>query len=431
MSYENKIVDSVIDLLAKSYSPFHVVALLKERLLKEGYVELFESRRQALERGRKYFVTRNGSSLIAFKVPANGKGGIHLALSHTDSPTFKVKPNPVVETVDGTVLNVEPYGGMIDSTWMDRPLSLAGRLLVQEEGKIRSVLFAPDRDLLVIPNLCIHMNRTVNDGMKFNAARDMLPLFSSGKVDFLDFLSQESRVEKGKILSFDLILVNRDKPRKVGYDGEFLSSPKLDDLSSCYSSFEAFLRSEDEREIPLFAAFDNEEVGSRTRQGANSTFLKDTLSRLCAALDMDKKATVASSFALSIDNGHANHPNRPEISDKTTKVLLGKGIALKHSARQSYTTDALSAAVVKSLCRKADVPYQEYTDRSDLLGGSTLGNISNTEVSILSCDIGLPQLAMHSSNELCALKDIEHMERLVETFYRSDVLVGEESIDID
>ena len=422
--------DNVLIDLSKSYSPFHVVALLKEQLLAKGFVELFESEKQEVEAGKRYFVTRNGSSLIAFKVPKEKTIGMHLAMVHTDSPTFKVKPNPIIETVDGTVLNVEPYGGMIDSTWMDRPLSLAGRLLLQKDGRIASVLFAPDKDLLFIPNLCIHMNRTVNEGMKFNASKDMLPLFSKDKVDFLEFLSEESGVPKEDILAFDLILVNRDKPRKVGLHGEYLSSPKLDDLSSCYATFEAFLRSEDESNVPVFAAFDNEEVGSLTKQGANSTFLKDTLHRLCKALDIDYEQNVASSIALSIDNAHANHPNHPEISDSTTKVLLGHGIAIKHSARQSYTTDALSCALVKSLCRKADVSYQEYTDRSDLRGGSTLGNISNSEVSLLSCDIGIPQLAMHSSNELCAIADIESMEELVECFYRSGIRMRRCEIEI-
>ena len=258
----------------------------------------------------------------------------------------------------------------------------------------------------------------------------MLPLFSTKKVDFSDYLSKAANVEKEAILGFDLFLVNRDKPRRVGLEKELLSSPKLDDLASCYAAFYAFLDSDEEKEIPIFAAFDNEEVGSLTKQGANSTFLKDTLHRLCKALDIDYEQNVASSIALSIDNAHANHPNHPEISDSTTKVLLGHGIAIKHSARQSYTTDALSCALVKSLCRKADVSYQEYTDRSDLRGGSTLGNISNSEVSLLSCDIGIPQLAMHSSNELCAIADIESMEELVECFYRSGIRMRRGEIEI-
>ncbi len=424
-------VEKVMEYLGRSHSPFHVVSLLAKRLESEGYVELREERTWELEEGGKYFVTRNGSSLIAFRLPIGAKTGFHLSLVHTDSPTFKVKPNPVVSTDDGYVLNVEPYGGMIDSTWMDRPLTLSGRVLVEREGRIKSFLFSPDRDLLFIPNLCIHMNRTVNEGMKFNAAKDMLPLIGTEDFDFKAFLAKELGVEKEEVLSFDLFLTNRDKPRKVGLHEEFLSSPKLDDLASCYSAFLAFLEAEGEKEIPVFAAFDNEEVGSLTKQGANSTFLKDSLSRICRHMAWEYEKSIASSVSLSIDNAHANHPNHPEISDSTTKVLLGKGVVIKHSARQSYTTDALSCAIVKMIARKNGIPFQEYTDRSDLRGGSTLGNISNSEVSLISCDIGIAQLAMHSSNELCAIKDIEHMISFVKAFYETGIKMDEDGIVLE
>lgn len=413
-------LERILDLLSCSLSPFHVVALLRKELLENGFLELFEEEDWHIEAGKKYFVTRNGSSLLAFKIPQERKAGFHFTMAHTDSPTFKVKPHPIVETVDGIVLNVEPYGGMINSTWLDRPLALAGRLIVQDGQGIRPLLFGPNRDLMVIPNLCIHMNRTVNEGMRFNNAKDMLPLISLDKFDFLDFLSEESHVEKKDILGFDLFLVNRDKPRLCGLKEEFLSSPKLDDLSSLYTSFLGFLKAHDEKRIPVFAGFDNEEVGSQTRQGAHSTFLRDTMARLTSLLPVDMNEAMAASISLSIDNAHANHPNHPEISDQTTKVLLGKGIAIKHSARQSYTTDALSCSFVKVLCQKSGIGYQEYTDRSDLRGGSTLGNLSNSEVSLLSCDIGIPQLAMHSSNELCAVKDLEDMIELTKTFFEVD-----------
>lgn len=424
-------VQTIIEDLERSFSPYHVVDRLRSKLLEKGYEELFETNRWKTKRGGRYFVIRNGSSLIAFKVPEKeDKKAFHFAMVHTDSPTFKIKPNPIIETGDGTVLNVEPYGGMIDSTWMDRPLTIAGRILVRTEKGIRTKLFCPEEDLLFIPNLCIHMNRTVNDGMKFNAAKDMLPLFSTKKVDFLDYLSKAANVEKEAILGFDLFLVNRDKPRRVGLEKELLSSPKLDDLASCYAAFYAFLDSDEEKEIPIFAAFDNEEVGSMTRQGANSTFLQDTIDRLSKALEIEKDQAIAASIALSIDNAHANHPNHPEISDQTTHVRLGNGVVIKHSARQSYTTDALSSAIVKAILEKEDIPYQEYTDRSDLRGGSTLGNISNSQISLASCDIGIAQLAMHSANELCSVDDIESMKQLVEAFYRRDILLSQDGVDI-
>lgn len=424
-------VEKVIEYLKRSHSPFHVVALLSERLKEEGYEELREEKEWSLKEGGRYFVTRNGSSLIAFRLPVGASKGFHLSCVHTDSPTFKVKPNPVIQTGDGYVLNVEPYGGMIDSTWMDRPLTLSGRVIVMKEGKIRSLLFSPDKDLLFIPNLCIHMNRTVNEGMKFNAAKDMLPLIGMENIDFKAFLAESLSVKKEEVFSFDLFLTNRDKPRKVGINEEFLSSPKLDDLASCHAAFMAFLEADATKVAPVFAAFDNEEVGSLTRQGANSTFLKDSLTRLCRQMGWEYEQSIASSLSLSIDNAHANHPNHPEISDSTTKVLLGKGVVIKHSARQSYTTDALSCAIVKAIAKNHDIPVQEYTDRSDLRGGSTLGNISNSEVSLLSCDIGIAQFAMHSSNELCAIKDIGYMISFVKAFYETGTRMDGQSIILE
>lgn len=418
----------LVDLLDHSHSPYHVVRNLRQKLLANGFVELSEKEEWDVQPGMNAFVERNGSSLIAFRIPKERESvGFRLTLTHTDSPTFKVKPDPIIETVDGVLLNVEPYGGMIDSTWMDRPLTIAGRVILRKGNRIVPVLLDIDKDLLVIPNLCIHMNRTVNEGMKFNAAKDMLPLIGTRKFDFPEFLAENIGASKEEILAFDLFLANRDKARVVGREEEYLSSPRLDDLASCYASLKGFLDSRG-GQTAIFAAFDNEEVGSRTFQGAESTFLKEVLRRLCRKTGTCFESEIASSFALSIDNAHANHPNYPEISDRTTKVLLGKGIAIKHSARQSYTTDALTCALVKALCQDKGIPFQEYTDRSDLRGGSTLGNLSIAEVSIHSCDIGIPQLAMHSANELCAIEDIENMTRLVQAFYLEKMKMADEGI---
>lgn len=415
-------LNRVIDLLSESYSPFHVVKNIEEELLSDGFSKLEEAEPFKLIAGKKYYVKRNNSSIIAFKLPENLKDIQFLIMaSHTDSPTFKVKPNPVVIFKNLISLNVEPYGGMIDSTWLDRPLSIAGRVIVRKGDSLFSKLLAIDKDLLQIPNVCIHMNRVINSGYKFDASKDMIPLLGTtetGKFDFSAFLKEELNLSQDEeILSHDLFLYNRDKPRLVGINQDFLSSPKLDDLSSTYSALLGFLKANGNEAISVYAAFDNEEVGSLTRQGANSTFLKDTLKRIVRFYDYDYEAAVAKSFLLSIDNAHADHPNHPEYTDKTTDIRLNNGIVIKYNANQSYTSDALSSSVIKALMQDLNLHYQEYTNRSDLRGGSTLGNLSNSEVSLLSCDIGLPQLAMHSANELSGTKDIEDLVKLVSYYF--------------
>ena len=399
-------LDKTLDLLKNSYSPFHVVDNLKQELIKAGFIELKETESYDLVSGKSYFVTRNDSSLIAFKLPSKITSvSFLISATHTDSPTFKVKPNPVIRFNNLLSLNVEPYGGMINSSWMDRPLSIAGRILYRSDDVLRIKLINIDKDLLQIPNVCIHMNREVNSGYKFDASKDMIPLLGTitdKEFDFFEFLKKEA-----------------------GLNQEFISSPKLDDLMSTYSALLGFLETkiDDADVIPLYAAFDNEEVGSLTRQGANSTFLKDTLTRITRNLNADYEASIASSFLLSIDNAHADHPNHPEYTDKTTKIELNKGVVIKYNANQSYTSDAYSSAIVKSLLKDLNLNYQELTNRSDLRGGSTLGNLSNSEVSLISCDIGLPQLAMHSANELAGSHDIDDLVKLTSYYFSHKVKV--------
>ena len=423
-------LDKTLDLLKNSYSPFHVVDNLKQELIKAGFIELKETESYDLVSGKSYFVTRNDSSLIAFKLPSKITSvSFLISATHTDSPTFKVKPNPVIRFNNLLSLNVEPYGGMINSSWMDRPLSIAGRILYRSDDVLRIKLINIDKDLLQIPNVCIHMNREVNSGYKFDASKDMIPLLGTitdKEFDFFEFLKKEADLNSDdEILSHDLFLYNRDKPRLVGLNQEFISSPKLDDLMSTYSALLGFLETkiDDADVIPLYAAFDNEEVGSLTRQGANSTFLKDTLTRITRNLNADYEASIASSFLLSIDNAHADHPNHPEYTDKTTKIELNKGVVIKYNANQSYTSDAYSSAIVKSLLKDLNLNYQEFTNRSDLRGGSTLGNLSNSEVSLISCDIGLPQLAMHSANELAGSHDIDDLVKLTSYYFSHKVKV--------
>lgn len=431
-----EIIDNILNLLNKSYSCYHVVSNIEQEFIKNGFIKLEEEKPFNIQNGKSYYVKRNSSSIIGFKLPSRlKKFQFKITASHSDSPTFKIKPEPIVTYKNLTLLNVEPYGGGIYHTFFDRALSIAGRVIIKNEDKIYTKLLNIDNDLLVIPSLAIHMNRQVNSSNPINPSKDTLPLLSNTEVDFNELLKSSLHLdEKEDILSFDLFLYNRDKAKEVGLNQKFILSPKEDDLASAYSSLTGFLNSTNEDSISIYSCFDNEEVGSLTYQGANSTFLKDILERISLNLNKTKeeyKQALASSFLVSIDNGHANHPNYPEYSDKTTSVELNQGIVIKYSASQTYTSSSYSSSLIKVLCKRNYVKYQEFTNRSDLRGGSTLGNLSNSEVSLISVDIGLPQLAMHSANELCGKDDINDMINLVKAFYSTDFTILEDGFILD
>lgn len=416
-------IESVLSLLQGSHSCFHAVEKMKRELLKAGFKEVKEKEPFTVKLGDKIFLTRNDSSILAFAVPKKMHLGFRLAATHNDSPTFALKPSPILNRNGVASLNVEPYGGALYAPWFDRPLSFAGRVFYQGKEGIECKLVDVDEDLLVIPSVAIHMNREANKGAELNPAKDLIPLWSDLEIDedFAEYLAKKCNVD-GKILSHDLFLYVRQEPKLVGEDKTLLLAPRLDDLSSAYSSLLAFIESADKEEglIPAFVSFDNEEVGSLTAQGANSDFLITNLRRVMDCLGLDKESqtiAIARSILLSVDNAHANHPNHPELSDATTHVALNGGIVLKYNAAQKYTTNGESAAYVKGLCLDLGDPYQEFTNRSDMRGGSTLGNISNAEVSLLSADIGIAQLAMHSCVELCGVTDIERMVRLLKAHY--------------
>ena len=412
-------------------SCFHVIAYWKERLEEAGFCELPERAKWRVQAGGKYYVTRNDSSLIAFCVPAGKVKGFHMIASHSDSPTFKLKESPEMAVEEHYIrLNTEKYGGMILSTWLDRPLSVAGRVAVREAGEIVTKLVNVDKDLLVIPNLAVHMNRDINKGMEYNPQVDMLPLYGCraeaqwGAGDaprLMREVAAAAGVREQDILGHDLFLYVRDKGRVLGAEGELVLSPKLDDLQCVFASMEAFLETSPKEYVSVCAVFDNEEVGSSTRQGADSTFLEDTLLRVSEGLGADNDTRlgwIAESFLISADNAHAVHPNHPEKADPTNRPYLNGGIVIKYHGGQKYTTDAVSAAKMKDWCERAGVPYQTYANRSDILGGSTLGNISTAHVSVSSVDIGLAQLAMHSAVETGGARDTEYAVKAFREFYR-------------
>ena len=420
-------ISGLTSFLRQSVSAFHAVDAICERLRGAGFRELQESGRWELAPGERCFVTRNLSSVIAFTVPARGFAPIQAVASHSDSPTFRVKERGELEERDGyVVLNTERYGGMIMSTWMDRPLSVAGRLLLRTERGLESRLVRVDRDLVLIPSLAIHFNREVNDGYKFNPQVDMLPLWgdASAKGGLLCAVAEAAGVEAEQIAGSDLYLYNRMPPSVWGEGGCYISAPRLDDLECAYTSLCGFLAAKPGDHINLYCAFDNEEVGSGTRQGADSDFLEATLRRAAHALGADDEAlaaALASSFLVSADNAHAPHPNHPEKYDPTNRCRMNEGVVVKFSANQRYATDGVSRALFCEICARADVPVQFFANRSDMPGGSTLGNISGAHVSIPTVDVGLAQLAMHSSFETAGTRDAEHMVRALTAFYESEI----------
>jgi len=415
--------EKLLDFIEKSPTAFQAVDEMQKRLTENGFEVLSEKEYWKLIPGGKYLVTRNNSALIAFCIPEKESRVFHIMASHSDSPSFKIKENPEIKVDNSYVkLNVEKYGGMLMAPWFDRPLSVAGRVIIRRNGGLKEKLINIKRDLVMIPNLAIHMNREANNGVSYNPQKDLQPLFAVGNTDrtLLEIIAEQTGVKKEDIISHDLFLYNRMPGTIWGADKEFVSSARLDDLQCAFASMEGLLRAQNHESIAVHCVMDNEEVGSGTKQGAASTFLKDTLLRINMGLGRTYEEylmTLAGSFMVSADNAHALHPNYTDKTDPTNHPALNKGIVIKFNANQKYCTDAVSAAIFKELCTKAGVPYQTFVNRSDIAGGSTLGNISNTQVPMNTVDIGLPQLAMHSPYETAGVKDTEYLVRAAEELF--------------
>lgn len=431
----NKTNKQLFSYLDNSPSCYHAIKNGAEYLQTKGYKELKESQKWNIQKGDKFYVIRNNSSIIAVEMPESDFVGFNMVSSHSDSPVFKVKELSHMK-VEGnyTKLNTEVYGGLIMSTWCDRPLSIAGRVLVKTEKGIKTVLVNIDRDLCIIPNLAIHMQREINNGYKYNPQVDMLPVLGDENADLFQVIEAECGVKKEDIISTDLFLYPRIKGTVFGAKGEFIGSPRLDDLQCAFSSLKAIGESEKSDSVKICAVFDNEEVGSRTKQGADSTFLFDVLSRINASqgkTEEDLRIAIANSFMVSADNAHGVHPNYAEKTDPTNRNYLNKGIVIKFNSNQKYTTDGVSASIFKTICDKNNVPYQIFHNRSDMPGGGTLGNISNSHISLNTVDIGIPQFSMHSAFETAGAMDTEHMVNALKGVYESTIVetnVGEYEI---
>lgn len=419
-------IKELLSFIDNNPTAYHTCASVRDILLGEGFEELLESRKWELKAGKDYFVCRNGSSIIAFRMGNElDNYSFNVAAAHTDSPCFRIKENAELKTGEHyTRLNTEGYGGMICSTWMDRPLSIAGRVLVKEGDAISSKLLTIDRDLLMIPSVAIHMERDVNDKAAFNKQVDMLPVLCAKTEDgaIRNLIARELSVKPEDILGSDLFLYIREKGTVWGLNEEYISSGRLDDQQCLYAILRGFLSKKSDKSVSVSAFFDNEEVGSGTKQGAAGTFLYDVLHRISLSISDDEEdyyRAVASSFMISADNAHAVHPNHPEHTDTNNCNYINEGIVIKSHAGQKYTSDGMSISVARELAKRADVPVQYFANRSDKAGGSTLGNLAMSQVSMNCVDIGLPQLAMHSSYETAGVKDTQYLIRFMEEFYKS------------
>ncbi len=421
----------LIDFIYNSPSPYHVVSNISNTLLTNGFEELKITDKWKIEKGKKYFTTKNGSAIFAFTTGNNDlpSSGIKMISAHSDSPGFKIKPNPEMLVEKKLLkLNTEVYGGPILMSWLDRPLSVAGRVSL----KSKNPLF-PDhkyidfkKPILIIPNLAIHLNRSVNDGVALNRQKDMLPLMGIINDTFekenylLKLLAHQLNINTEDIIDFDLTLYEYEKGCIMGINDEFISSPKLDDLAMVHAGLKAMIHSTNNINTQMLCIFDNEEVGSQTKQGAGSPVLSNILKRINFGLGYDEDdlyRMIYNSFMISADMAHSIHPNQTEKHDPVLHPVINGGPVIKTHANQKYTTDGDSGAVFETICKKADVPYQKFVNRSDMEGGSTLGNVSLSQIDLRSVDIGNPMLAMHSVRELAGVKDHLYVTRAFETFY--------------
>ncbi len=428
----NSIMNSTADINEKllkfifnSPTAYHAVESIVGVLEAEGYQRLREYEAWNVVCGGRYYIQRGDSSVLAVKIPREMPQGLMMAAAHSDSPALKIKESATSDNGTYVRLSVEKYGGMLLAPWTDRPLAVAGRVALKEKEKIISRLVNIPRPLALVPNVAIHMDRSANDGRKYDPASDMLPLFAlSGSRSLDSIVAEAAGTAEENILSRDLFLYPFQEGTVWGAEREFISSPRLDDLQSVFGCLHGFLRAVESQSLAVLCIFDNEEVGSRTKQGAGSDFLYTSLRRLSLSLGMSEcefMALVSGGFMVSADNAHAVHPNHPELADRSDRPVPNGGVVIKYNADARYTTDSISAAVFSEICREAGVPVQRYTNRADIPGGSTLGNISLGQVSLDSVDIGLAQFAMHSCYETAGAKDTAYLIDAMSTFFSKDL----------
>lgn len=417
-------VKDLVKFLNKSPTAFCAVKNIREELEKHGYERLGK---QKIEKGKKYYTVRNDSSILAINVGERlNDPSLHICASHSDSPVFKLKPQPIIKDNFSTKLNVEVYGGILKRPWFDRPLKIAGRIIVDDDDLVVSKIFDDDEPLCIIPSMAPHLKRDIEES-KIEVGKDMVPIITvNDDFDLNQYLTDKLGVKKEDVLGFDLYLVPVEKGYVWGQNDEFFTSNHIDNLECGYTTLMGFIDNFHPDNINIYACFDNEEVGSRTRQGADSDMLEAVLSRLSRDLELDEQRLVEKGFMLSCDNAHALHPNYTELYDVNNVPVINKGVVIKYNAAQSYTTDSLSGSLFKKLLNDNDIPWQNFANKTGTKGGGTLGNISTSHVSIMSADIGLGQWAMHSPIETAGSKDVDYMIDAIKAFYKSHLDIDEE-----
>ncbi len=418
----------LISFIKNSPSAFHATRQIENMLVKSGFSHLIANEKWEVKAGKSYYTKANNSSIIAFTMPEKPYDGAHIVAAHSDSPTFKIKANAeMVKEETYVTVNVEKYGGMLIKTWFDRPLSLAGRVVVSKNNKLEQMLVDIDKDLMLIPNLAIHMDRDANTQRQISVQKELMPLLAlnSSDVSINSLVANALKIKQEDIIDSDLFLYCTQDGTIWGANDEFLSAPRLDDLQCAFSAIKALQNAKSENKICMAAIFDNEEVGSGTKQGALSAFLPNTLRRInlsCGKKEEEMLIINANTSMVSADNGHAMHPNYPEKADVTNRPVLGKGFVVKYSANQKYTTDALSGAMVHKICKDNNIPYQVYYNNSDILGGSTLGNLSATQLAIPCVDIGGAMLGMHSPYETTSCEQTAGLIAFMKEYFKTDII---------
>ena len=423
---------SFIEYLKAGITPFHLVQHCVKDLQKAGFVPLRMEEPWELQAQGRYYIDHHGSTVLAFVVPepqqmlpAPGHIALRVAAAHTDYPCLRIKSHPDIASEGYQKLNAEIYGGAILNTWLDRPLGIAGRVALRSSDWMHPTMryYDSGRGVATIPNLAIHMNRDVNKGVELNKQIDMLPLFGLGDEDdaFLSFLAQELSVAPSDILDYELSVYVAEEPQLVGVKQEMLSAARIDNLSSCAAIMEAICRMKQTDHLNIGVCFDHEEIGSKSKQGAGSAFLSDVIEKIYESMGLERrcaKDAIYQGLMLSVDVAHALHPNHGEKMDLTNHPVLGKGFVIKEAAAQSYATDCEAIGMVEQLAGKYDIPYQKFVNRSDVVGGGTLGAIASAGLPMRTVDIGVPMLAMHSARELMGTEDYSSRERIIAALYQ-------------
>ncbi len=426
---KEKYIKDIIEFLKKGTCTYTVTEKIKEILKKENYQELFEEKEWHLTNG-KYFVTRNDASLIAFSIGKEYQSSFNIITTHSDTPALMIKPQNELYENNYLKINIAPYGGLLNYGWLDRPLSIAGKIIIKDDNIYQSKIIDLQEPLLTIPSVAIHQNDKANSNLDLNTQTDLIPIIDlKNEKDIIrKIVGEKYQIPKENIKDYDLFLYNTEPPTLIGIEKNILLAPRIDNLTSTYGALEALQKSNNEKNINVFCSFNSEEIGSLTKEGADSNFLLDTLKKIAATLKIDISISLYNSIILSSDNTHAVHPNHSEYADDTNKVYLNQGIVI--SKEMVSTTDSLTSSIVQELCEKAKIPYQYFTSRNDIASGSTLAGLSLRHVSTNSIDIGLAELAMHSSLECIGKDDIYSLKNLFEQFYNTTFQKHEKSTKI-